>query len=177
MNVECTLKPRYKGKQCPCVTCILKMVCKDDYYSCDVYREYCLYQNPDMLQEDCPLPCEDCPTCDICFNKVHELGDKVEIGIEFVKENYHIINWVLELKANTFFRNLLMLLQKDCKTLKTYFPYRVMMSSDKEVRASYPNLYRNQILKYLEWTKREALLWNKFDVYEIIQKKITLPKI
>lgn len=175
-NMECTLKPRYKKRQCPCITCIVKMVCQANFYSCDIYRDYCLYQNPDKYKKDRPLPCDDCPTCDTCLTQVHELGDKFDIGVEFTSSNYQNMNWILEIKANTFFRDVLVMLQKGCPKLKEYFPYRVLNSSDIEVRVSYPNSYRNQILTYTQWIKRESLLWKKFNVYEIIQKKCPFPE-
>jgi hypothetical protein len=129
-----------------------------------------------MLDENSPLPCDDCPTCDTCLTKTNELGDKLDIGVTFNSSNYQSINWILEMKANTFFRDIIVILQKGCPKLKEYFPYKVLMSSDKDVRVSYPNSYRNQLLKYFQWIEREALLWKKFDVYEIIQKKCPFPE-
>ena len=38
--LTCSLKPVYKGKQCPCITCLVKMICMSDDEECKKYYDF-----------------------------------------------------------------------------------------------------------------------------------------
>lgn len=37
-GLECHLKPIYNGKECPCLTCLVKGICMADDIDCDMYH-------------------------------------------------------------------------------------------------------------------------------------------
>ena len=39
-GLTCSLKPIYKDKQCPCITCLVKMICMSDDEECKTYHDF-----------------------------------------------------------------------------------------------------------------------------------------
>jgi hypothetical protein len=37
--VHCELQPVFEGKECPCIQCVVKVICKEDDESCKQYYE------------------------------------------------------------------------------------------------------------------------------------------
>lgn len=47
IGLTCELKPIYKGKQCPCITCLVKMRCMSDDSDCHTYYKFAKIQEKD----------------------------------------------------------------------------------------------------------------------------------
>jgi len=48
-GLHCSLKPNYKGKQCPCLTCLVQSICMSDDEECKEYYNFGLTQQEDGL--------------------------------------------------------------------------------------------------------------------------------
>ena len=52
--LACTLIPTFKGKQCPCVDCLVKAICDLEAGACQMYDDFAKFQYDDFakFQED-----------------------------------------------------------------------------------------------------------------------------
>jgi hypothetical protein len=153
INNECTLSPEYENEICPCVECIVKMVCLLDHTECDKYKDYCLKQVSLQNQNDADIPCISCSDHKKCLEIIEKVKSKTNIQHEV--DEYCVDELDVEIEI---FIDILRELQKGCGKLKEYFPYDIV-SRDNLMKLP---VSRNIIMQEEEWDKRNLNLFHFF---------------
>jgi len=173
---ECILEPTINNKQCPCLTCVVKVVCEKDDTECQMYSDYAIehlkeYQkeNPPYSISDTteephePIPCATCKELTTCINKIKELYKEC-YGEDIIDSE----------QGDSFHTDILDKLTNECETLYKYFPFE---HRSRDGLLGNPNDYfrHNKItamgfksIPQEEWDKRNRCLnWFFQDYYEV----------
>ena len=151
VNSECTLQPEHEGESCPCLICVVKMVCLSGHEECDKYKDFCIKQIPPEKQDGAEIPCIGCSDLTKCFDTIKEIQSKTDI--EYEVKNYCVDEDDVE---HEIFIDILRELEKECKKLESYFPYDIV---SRDNLMALPHT-RNIIMDDNEWHRRLLELFN-----------------
>lgn len=161
--LECEIKPKFNGEQCPCVNCLVKVICTETDYECEIYYNFAKLQYDKPITKEEDIPCKKCDQFSSCVEKIEKLR------IEQYGENP---DYVCEDADYSFHSEIMCLLSRDCKTIEEYLPF-VIISRDGAMEQFRYGHYKHaksvqrQNMDDNEWHRRFLMLYHFFYEYNV----------
>ena len=159
---NCVLKPKFNGKQCPCVTCLVKCMCTETDYDCEAYYNFAKLQYNKSITEEKDIPCKKCDQFSSCVEKI------VKLRIEQYGENPDYID---EDQDYSFQSEIMCLLTRECKDMDEYFPFDVASRDGLMVQSichyRHEKATKRQNMEENEWHRRFLMLYHFFLEYNV----------